>query len=311
MSDPNSSPAHACLPPALACAALARGLDPADHAFFDLARREAPLRQRAAANRDPGALDGTRVAGDERMPPLEGLAVGEPAIRAGCRQPVQPLRAAPGRASRNRARASRGPRSACSGSARRSSKRHATSVYTTSPVAASSNFLRQQRPQPSQSDSHSSGVISVSFLRSQNGCTVTIALKLPATSAIAYAPKQSPRYFATLGRTLGPIEARERSLNAADHVRLCRSPSRTSLLAGMTMTAPAPPAAMSAAMRSARRSGCARRLPVRAAAQRRAVASAERVRGAVAIRPSVRTTGLRRTIVRNRRSVEPPTGEPP
>src|SRR3546814_1841569 len=51
----------------------------------------------------------------------------------------------------------------------RSSRWQATSVCASAPSSGSSSFRRQQRPQPSQSDSHSAAVISARDLVCQKG----------------------------------------------------------------------------------------------------------------------------------------------
>src|SRR3972149_5174161 len=48
-------------------------------------------REDAAAHRDAGRVHGLRIARDQRMPPFERLALGEAAIGAGGRQPLQAL----------------------------------------------------------------------------------------------------------------------------------------------------------------------------------------------------------------------------
>ena len=50
-----------------------------------------------------------------------------------------------------------------------SRSRHATSVHAISPLSTSSSLFRQQRPQPSQSDSHSAPDISSSDFFRQKG----------------------------------------------------------------------------------------------------------------------------------------------
>ena len=63
-----------------------RAARPIDDVVFE--RAGAALADRAAAHRNAGLMDRIRVAGHQRMPPGEVLALGDPAIGAGGRQPV-------------------------------------------------------------------------------------------------------------------------------------------------------------------------------------------------------------------------------
>ena len=73
----------------LGCGArVARGMrpGPVDDVVFE--RAGLAFADRAAAHRDAGLVHGLGIAGHQRMPPGEVLALGQPAIGAGRRQPV-------------------------------------------------------------------------------------------------------------------------------------------------------------------------------------------------------------------------------
>ena len=75
--------------------------------------------ENAGAHRDAGRMHALRIAGDERVPPVEIVAVRDQAVGAGRRQPVELGEIVRRSAARSRPRARCGSRSRCSGRSRR------------------------------------------------------------------------------------------------------------------------------------------------------------------------------------------------
>src|SRR3546814_15429622 len=84
-----------------------------------------------------------------------------------------------------------------------SSRWQATSVCASAPSSGSSSFRRQQRPQPSQSDSHSAAVISASDLVCQKGGFLRVGSPMGRRLALPQAPSKGRELDAHISRRSG------------------------------------------------------------------------------------------------------------